>query len=101
MTVCDPVSRDVIEVELPMSGRLGRPSEAVSTTVPVSGGTEVWPATSASTWAGVRAGRVGAACATEISDPASTPPRMTTTPTGTAHRARLDSLATPNMTPHP
>ena len=100
LTVCDPVSRDAIEVGLAVPGRLGRPSEAVSTTVPVSGGV-VESATWASSCAGVRDGSPGEAWATEISDPASTPPVMMSAPAGTAHLARLDSFGTATMTPHP
>ncbi len=40
LTVCDPVSREAIEVGFAVPGRLGRPSEVVSTTVPVSGGVD-------------------------------------------------------------
>ncbi len=39
-TVCDPVSSDASDVGFAVPGRLGRPNEAVSTTVPVSGGVE-------------------------------------------------------------
>ena len=46
-TVCDPVSSEDSEVGVPMAGSAGRPNEAVSTTVPVSGGV-VESATSAS-----------------------------------------------------
>src|SRR6201999_727390 len=38
-TVCEPVSSDDSEVGLPVCGSCGRPSDVVSTTVPVSGGT--------------------------------------------------------------
>src|SRR5580693_177331 len=59
--VCDPVSSAAIEVGLPVSGSAGRPSETVSSTVPVSAG--AWPsATAASSWAGVRGGSTGRAC---------------------------------------
>ena len=37
-TVCDPVSSDDSDVGFPVAGRAGKPNEAVSTTVPVSGG---------------------------------------------------------------
>jgi hypothetical protein len=40
----------------------------------------------------VRAGSPGAAWADEISDPASTPPVMTSAPAGIAHLARRDSF---------
>jgi hypothetical protein len=40
----------------------------------------------------VRAGSPGAAWATDISDPAITPPVMTSAATGTAHLARLESF---------
>ena len=42
----------------------------------------------------MRAGSPGAAWATEITDPAMTPPVMTSAPAGTAHLARRDSLGT-------
>jgi hypothetical protein len=45
--VCDPVSSEDSEVGFPVAGSDGRPNEAVSTTVPVSGG-GVESATSAS-----------------------------------------------------
>ncbi len=100
LTVCDPVSREAIEVGSAVPGRLGRPSEVVSTTVPVSGGVE-----ESATWtrscAGVRGGSPGEAWATEISDPAITAPMMTTAPMGTAHLVRRDSFGTAAMTPHP
>jgi hypothetical protein len=90
-SVCDPVSSDASEVGFWAPGSLGRPNEAVSTTVPVSGG--VWEsATWASSCAGVRAGSPGAAWATDISDPAITPPVMTSAAAGTAHLARLESF---------
>ena len=37
-TVCDPVSSDDSDVGFPVAGSAGKPNEAVSTTVPVSGG---------------------------------------------------------------
>ena len=45
--VCDPVSSEDSDVGFPVAGSAGRPNEAVSTTVPVSGGV-VESATSAS-----------------------------------------------------
>ena len=99
-TVCDPVSSEAIEVGFAVPGRLGRPSEVVSTTVPVSGGV-----TESATWArscaGVRGASPGDAWATEISDPPITAPVMTSAPAGIAHLARRDSFGTPAMTPHP
>ena len=90
-TVCDPVSSEAIEVGFAVPGRLGRPSEVVSTTVPVSGGVTE-SATWASSWAGVRDGSPGEAWATEISDPPITAPVMTSAPAGIAHLARRDSF---------
>src|ERR1700691_4264714 len=70
--VCDPLSSAAIEV-----------------------GARACPgAPAARGWAGVRGGSTGAACATEISEPAITAPVTTSAPTGTAHRARLDSFGT-------
>ena len=89
--VCDPVSSEDSEVGFPVAGSEGSPNEAVSTTVPVSGG-GVESATSASSWAAVRAGSPGAACAAVISEPARTPPVMTSAPAGIAHLARRDSF---------
>jgi hypothetical protein len=89
--VCDPVSSEDSEVGLPVAGSEGSPNDAVSTTVPVSGGA-VASATWASSWAGVRVGSPGAAEAEEISDPARTPPVTTSAPAGTAHRARRDDI---------
>ena len=91
--VCDPVSSADSDVGFPVAGSAGKPNEAVSTTVPVSGGV-VESATSASSWAGVRAGSPGAAWAVEISDPAKTPPVITSAPAGTAHLARRDNFGT-------
>ena len=91
-TVCEPVSSEDTDVGLSVPGRDGSPSEDVSTIVPVSDGIEVCPASDASSCAGVRDGSDGAACATEIIDPARTPPTTTTAPAGTAHRARLGRL---------
>ena len=99
-TVCDPVSSEAIEVGFAVPGRLGRPSEVVSTTVPVSGGVTE-SATWASSWAGVRDGSPGEAWATEISEPPITAPVMTSAPAGIAHLVRRDSFGTPAMTPHP
>ncbi len=100
-TVCEPVSREDTDVGLPVPGRAGSPSEDVSTTVPVSGGIEVCAASEASSCAGVRDGSDGAACATEIIDPARTPPTTTTAPAGTAHRARLERLTSCFIAPCP
>ena len=100
-TVCEPVSKEDTDVGLFVPGRDGSPSEDVSTTVPVSGGIEVCPASDASNCAGVRDGSDGAACATEIIDPARTPPTTTTAPAGTAHRARLDRLTSCFIAPCP
>ena len=46
--VCDPVSSDDSDVGFPVAGSAGRPNEAVSTTVPVSGGQRGVRPTSAS-----------------------------------------------------
>src|SRR5262249_44839632 len=83
----DPVSSDDGDVGCRVGGSGGRPNEAVSTTVPVSGGV-VESAPSASSWAAVRGGSPGAAWAAEISDPASPPPVMTSAPAGMTHRDR-------------
>src|SRR5580693_665190 len=94
MIVCEPVIRDDSDVGLPSWGNCGRPSDVVSTTVPVSGGI-VWPAAmSASSCAGVLAGSVGAACAVVMSEPAMMPPVAIVATAGTAHLARLDSFGT-------
>ena len=64
LMVCDPASSDVMEFWLLAPGSCGRPSDAVSTTVPVrAGGGAAWPATEASSCAGVRSGSSGEACA--------------------------------------
>src|ERR1700687_3700393 len=55
-TVCEPVSSEDTDVGSAVPGRDGSPSEDVSTTVPVSGGIEVCPASEASSCAGVRGG---------------------------------------------
>src|SRR5580704_11051315 len=99
--VCDPVSREAIEVGSEVPGSDGRPREEVSTTVPVSGGVGGLDASADSSLAGVLAGSEGAAEATEITDPASTPPTTITAPAGTAHRARLDIRASCFISPHP
>src|ERR1022692_3044919 len=67
-------------------GSAGSPSDAVSTTVPASGG-GVFPAASAINCAAVRGGSDGAAAAAETMDPASMPPAAATIPAGTAHLA--------------
>ena len=71
-----------------MSGRAGSPSDAVSMTVPDSGGDAGAPVTAARSWAAVRAGSRGAAAAPGVADPASRPPAATTIAAGTVHRAR-------------
>ena len=93
------MSSEDSEVGFPVAGSAGRPNEAVSTTVPVSGGV-VESATSASSWAAVRAGSPGAAWADEISDPARTPPVTTSAPAGIAHLARRDSFGSLNHVSH-
>ena len=77
------------------------PSEAVSTTVPVSGGTLPGPATAASSCAGVRGGSAGAACATVIADAMPTAATAATTPAGTTHRLRRENfgIAAMKLTP--
>ena len=60
LIVCDPASSDVMEFWLLVPGSCGRPSDAVSTTVPVRAGSgALRPATDASSCAGVRAGSSG------------------------------------------
>jgi hypothetical protein len=94
-TVCEPVSSDAIELGLSVPGRLGRPSDALSTTVPVSAGSgPVRAPTAASSCAGVRAGRAGLAWAVLMSAPAMTAPTAASTPAGTAHRARGENFTT-------
>ena len=88
LIVCAPASSDGREAGSPVGGSAGRPSDAVSTTVPVSGGADVLAASAASSCAGVRDGSSGAAWAAGITDPASTPPATATAPAGTAHRTR-------------
>ena len=73
-------------------GSAGSPSDAVSTTVPASGGGVV-PATSASNCAAVRDGSDGAAAAAATMDPASSPPATATIPAGTAHLALRGKFA--------
>src|ERR1700722_9461094 len=85
----------------PVSGSCGRPSEAVSTTVPVSGGTDTpLPGAPllrlASSCAGVRPGRSGAACAAGICNGAITAAVTATTAPGTAQRACLLSDISPS-----
>jgi len=72
-------------------GSCGNPKFAVSTTVPVIGGTFVLsPARLARSCAGVLAGRFGEACAAGIWSAAITAPVTTTAVPGTAQRARRD-----------
>ena len=93
LIVCDPASRDVMEVGSLPPGSCGRPSDAVSTTVPVSAGSgAVRPATAASSCAGVRSGSSGEAWAVLIMVPAVTAPARATAPAGTAHLARREIL---------
>src|SRR5579875_6071 len=99
LIVCEPVSSDAMDAGSSLPGSWGSPSDAVSTTVPVSGGTDAVLATEASNCAGVRAGSAGAAWATETTDPAITPPVRATAPAGTAHRALRDRFAKRFMKP--
>src|SRR5215469_4174934 len=93
LSVCDPASSDVIEVGFWSPGNCGTPSEAVSTTVPVSGGGAEWsPASAASSSAGVRGGSDGAACATVIAEIVATAATAAITPAGTAHLPRRENL---------
>src|SRR5215469_15810695 len=102
LSVCDPASSEVIEVGLSSPGSCGTPSDAVSTTVPVScGGAELSPATAASSSAGVRAGSTGAACATVMAEIVATAATTATTPAGTAHLPRRENLGMADMdAPH-
>src|SRR5690348_451983 len=100
LTVCDPASNEVIEVGFWAPGSCGMPSEAVSTTVPVSGGTLPGPATAARSCAGVRGGSAGAACATVIADAMPTAATAATTTAGSAHRLRRDNFGTADMKTH-
>src|SRR5215471_2378804 len=97
LTVCDPASSEVIELGFALPGSCGIPSEAVSTTVPVSGGTAPGPATAASSCAGVRGGSAGAACATVIADAMPTAATAATAPAGTTHRLRRENFGTAAM----
>ena len=91
LMVCDPASSDVMEFWSLAPGSCGRPSEAVSTTVPVRAGSgAVRPATDASSCAGVRSGSSGEAWAVLIMVPAVTAPARATAPAGIAHLARRD-----------
>src|SRR6201994_4577305 len=90
-TVCEPVSSDDSDVGLPPCGNCGRPSDVVSTTVPVSGGTPRVLATSASSCAGVFAGSAGAALADGTVFAAIAAPVTATAAVGTIHLARLES----------
>jgi len=70
-----PASIEVSDVGLSTPGRLGRPSYALSTTMPVNGATlPVLPPTAASNCAPVRTGSTGLACAEGISVAAMTAP---------------------------
>src|SRR5260370_35888909 len=92
LSVCDPASRDVIEVGLSSPGSCGTPSEAVSTTVPVSrGGAEWSPASAASSSPGVRGGSAGAARAIVMAGTAATARAHAPTPPGTAHPPRREN----------
>src|SRR6516162_5632159 len=71
LSVCDPASSEVIEVGLWSPGSCGTPSEAVSTTVPVS---------------------CGGACATVIAEIVATAATTAMTPAGTAHLPRRENL---------
>jgi len=91
LTVCEPVSSEVMLVgEVAACGSCGRPSDVVSTTVPVSGGTFESLLRLARSCAGVLFGRSGDACAAGICVTATTPAVTTTAAPGTAQRARLD-----------
>ena len=93
LIVCDPASSAVMEFGSPVPGSCGRPSDAVSTTVPVRAGSgAVRPATEASSCAGVRSGSSGDAWAVLISEPAVTPAARTTAPAGIAHLARRENV---------
>src|SRR6185437_10548067 len=70
----------------------GRPSEAVSTTVPVIGGTFWSLLMLARSCAGVLSGRFGDACAAGICSAATVTAVTATAAPGTAQRARLDNL---------
>src|SRR5215813_2088776 len=101
LSVCDPASSEVIWVGSWLPGSCGMPSDAVSTTVPVSGGTLPGPATAVSSCAGVRGGSAGEACATVIADAMPTAATAATMPAGTAHRLRRENFGTAamNLTP--
>src|SRR5579859_5013438 len=86
-------------VGLPVCGSWGRPSEAVSTTVPVIGGTFWSPLMLASSCAGVLSGRFGDAWAAGICKAATVTAVTATAAPGTAQRARLDNLT--RMLLHP
>src|SRR5215472_352198 len=95
--VWDPASKEVMEVGLAAPGSCGMPSDAVSTTVPVSGGGALRLASAASNCAGVRAGSFGAACAIVTADAVATAATAATAPAGTAHRARREGAGNPNI----
>ena len=96
--MCEPLSSDVTEVGWSIPGRSGRPSDALSTTVPVSAGAgPVRAATAASSCAGVRCGRAGLAWAVLISAPAMTAPTAASAPAGTAHRALGENFMRPHL----
>ena len=90
--VCDPASSEDSEVEFPVAGSDGRPNEAVSTTVPVSGGGWSRPPRRAAEPRCARAARARPG-ADVISDPARTPPVMTSALSGIAHRGPPGQLA--------
>src|SRR5262249_26447236 len=104
----DPARSADGELDVPdppvMSGRPGRPSDAVSTTVPdICGTPPALPAfaAAASSCAGVRSGRDGSPCTAAITGPVPTAAATTATvATGTPHlSARLrrifDGIVTP------
>src|ERR1700722_9901710 len=79
-------------VAFPVCGSCGRPSEAVSTTVPVIGGTLASVLMLARSCAGVLLGRSGDACAAGICRAATVIAVTATAAPGTAQRARLDNF---------
>src|ERR1700749_1161750 len=97
--VCEPVSSDAMLVGFPVCGSCGRPSDAVSTTVPVIGGTLASLLMLARSCAGERFGRFGDACAAGICRAATAAAVTATAVPGTAQRARLDIFT--RMLPHP
>src|SRR5437016_12549068 len=80
----------MLVAEVAACGSCGRPSDVLSTTVPVIGGTFESLVRLASSCAGVLFGRSGEACAAGICSAATTPAVTATAVPGTAQRARLD-----------